>query len=55
MNIITQKNVFIDLDGISTSDHWFPKKYIYDEIKKKVDNIISDEIAYDIRHYIHFL
>ena len=32
MNINTQKNVFRDLDGISTSETWFPKKYIEDEI-----------------------
>ena len=35
MNINTQKNVFRYLDGISTSETFFPKKYIDDEIKKK--------------------
>ena len=59
MNINTQKNVFRDLDGISTSETWFLKKYIDDEIKKKVDNtrdqLASDEMAYDIRQYIHCL
>ena len=53
MNINTQKNVFIDLDGISTSETWFPNKYIEDDIKKKVDKTIgklaSDEMEYDIR------
>ena len=37
INFNAQKNVFRDLDGISTSKTWFPKKYIDDEIKKKVD------------------
>ena len=56
MNLNIQKNVFRDLDGISLSETWFPKKYIDDEIKKKVDKardeLASDEMAYDIRHYI---
>ena len=51
--------MFRDLDGISTSETWFPDKYIEDEIKKKVDKmreqLASDEMAYDIRHYIHCL
>ena len=59
MNINTQKNVFRDLYGISTSETLFLSKYIDDEIKKKVDKtrdqLASDEMAYDIRHYIHFL
>ena len=59
MNINTQKNVFRDLYGISTSETFFPKKYIDDEIKKKVDKtrdqLASDKMAYDIRHYIHCL
>ena len=59
MNINTQKNVFRDLDGISTSETWFPDKYIDDEIKKKVDKtryqLASDKMAYDIRYYIHCL
>ena len=37
MNLNIQKNVFRDLDGISTSETWFPKKYIDDKIKKKLD------------------
>ena len=37
MNFNIHKNVFRDLDGISTSETWFPNKYIEDEIKKKVD------------------
>ena len=57
MNINTQKNVFRDLDGISTSETFFPKKYIDDEIKKKVDKtrdqLASDKMSYDIRHHIH--
>ena len=57
MNINTQTNVFRDLDGISTSETFFLKKYIDDEIKKKVDKtryqLASDKMAYDIRHYIH--
>ena len=59
MNINTQKNLFRDFDGISKSETWFPKKYIDDEIKKKIGNTIyqlaSDEMAYDIKHYIHCL
>ena len=59
MNINTQKNVFGDLYGISTSETWFPNKYIEDEIKKKVDKtreqLASYEIAYDIRQYIYSL
>ena len=35
INLNIQKNVFRDLDGISTSENWFPNKYIEDEIKKK--------------------
>ena len=49
------KNVFRDLDGISTSVTWFPNKYIEDDIKKKLDKtrdqLASDEMAYDIRQY----
>ena len=37
MNINTQKDVFRDLDGILTSETFFLKKYIDDEIKKKVE------------------
>ena len=37
MNFNIHKNVFIDLYGISTSETWFPNKYIEDEIKKKVE------------------
>ena len=51
--------MFRDLDGISTSESWFPNKYIEYEIKKKVDKIreqlASDEMAYDIRQYIDSL
>ena len=46
MNLNIQKNVFRDLDGISTSETWFSKKYIDDEIKKKVDKT-RDELASD--------
>ena len=35
MNLNIQRNVFRDLDGISTSETWFLKKYIEDEINKK--------------------
>ena len=35
MNLNIHKNEFRDLDGISTSETWLPKKYIEDEIKKK--------------------
>ena len=59
MNFNIHKNVFKDLDGISTSETWFPNKYIEDEIKKKVDKtgdqLASDEMAYDIRKYIDCL
>ena len=53
MNLNIHKNVFRDLYGISTSETWFPKKYIEVDIKKKVDktrdDLASDEMAYDIR------
>ena len=59
MNINTQKNVLRDLDGISTSETWFPRKYIDDEINKKVDKtrdeLASDEMVYEIRQYIDSL
>ena len=59
MNINTQKNVFRTFYGISTSETWFPNKYIEDEIKKKEDKtryqLASDEMAYDIRQYIDCL
>ena len=59
MNLNIQKNVFRDLDGISTSETWFQNKYIEDEIKKKVDKTrdqpASDEMAYAIRQYIDCL
>ena len=49
MNLNIQKNVFRDVDGISTSETWFPKKYIDYEIKKKVNKtrneLASDEMA----------
>ena len=51
--------MFRDIDGISTSETWFPNKYIEDEIKKTVDTtrekLASDEMAYDIRQYIDSL
>ena len=51
--------MFRDLDGISTSVTFFPKNFIDDEIKKRVDEtrdqLASDKMAYDIRHYIHYL
>ena len=57
MNINTQKNVFRDLDGISTSETFFPNKFIDDKIKTNVDQtrdkLASDEREYDIRQYIH--
>ena len=34
INFNIHKNVFRDLDGISTSETWFPNKYIEAEIKK---------------------
>ena len=37
INFNTQRNVFRDLDGISTSETFFPNKFIDDEIKKRVD------------------
>ena len=59
INFNIHKNVFIDLDGISTSETWFPNKYIEDEIKKKVDKtrgqLASDEMKYEIRQYIDSL
>ena len=59
MNFNIHKNVFRDLDGISTSETWFPNKYIEDETKKKVDKtrdqLASDEMAYDIRQYVDCL
>ena len=59
INFNTQKNVFRDLDGISTSETWFPKKYIEDEIKKKLDKtrdkLASDKMAYYMRQYMYCL
>ena len=59
VNFNMHKNVFRDLYGISTSETWFPNKYIEDEIKKKLDKageqLASDEMAYDIRQYIDSL
>ena len=37
INFNIHKNVFRDLDVNSTSETWFPNKYIEDDIKKKVD------------------
>ena len=51
--------MFRDLNGLSTSETWFPNKYIEDNIKKKVyktrDQLASYEMAYDIRQYIDCL
>ena len=59
MNLNIQKDVFRDLYGISTSETWFPNKYIEDEIKKKLDKtrdqLASDGMAYDITQYIDCL
>ena len=59
INFNIHKNVFRDLYGISTSETWFPNKYIESEINKKVDRtreqLASDEMAYDIRQYIDSL
>ena len=53
------KNVFRYLDVNSTSETWFPNKYIKDDIKEKIDKTIeqlaSDEMAYDIRKNIDSL
>ena len=53
------KNVFKDLYGISTSETWFPNKYIENDIRKKVDKtkeqLVSDEMVYNIRQYIDSL
>ena len=54
INFNNQKNVFRDLDGISTSVTFFSKNFINDEIKKRVDKtrdqLASDKMAYKIRH-----
>ena len=59
INFNTQKNLFRDLDGISTSETLFLNKFIDDEINKRVDKtrdqLASDKMAYDIRNYIHCL
>ena len=59
INFNTQKNVFRYLDGISTSETFFLNKFIDDDIQKRVykirDQLASDKMAYDIRHYIHCL
>ena len=59
INFNIHKNVCRDLYVNSTSETWFPNKYIEDEIKKKVDktreHLASDEMAYDIRQYIDSL
>ena len=48
-----------DLDGISTSVTFFPKQIIDDKIKKRVDEardqLASDKMSSDIRHYINCL
>ena len=48
--------MFRYLDVNSTSETWFPNKYIKDDIKEKIDKTIeqlaSDEMAYYIRQYI---
>ena len=45
--------MFRALDVNSTSETWFPNKYIEYGIKKKVDKtrgqLTSDEMVYDIR------
>ena len=59
INFNMHKNVFRYLDGNSTSETWFPNKYIEDYIKKKVDKtreqLARDEMAYYIRQYIDYL
>ena len=51
--------MFRDLENISTSETWFPNKYIEDEINKKVDKtrdqLACDEMANDIRQYVDCL
>ena len=51
--------MFRDLYGISTSETWFPNKYIEVEINKKLDKtrdqLASDEMAYDIIQYIEIV
>ena len=51
--------MFRDLYVNSTSENWFPNKYIEDEIRKKIDKTReqheSDEVTYDIRQYIDSL
>ena len=51
--------MFRDFYVNSTSETWFPNKYIEDDIKKKVDKtreqLASDEMTYDIRQYIDSL
>ena len=37
INLNIHKKVFRNFDGTSTSETWFPKKYIQDDIQKKVD------------------
>ena len=46
MNLNTHKNVFRDLDGISTSETWFLNKYIEDQIQENVDKT-RDQLASD--------
>ena len=46
INFNMHKNVFRDLYVNSTSETWFPNKYIEDEIKKKVD-ITRGQLASD--------
>ena len=46
INFNIHKNVFRDLYCISISETWFPKKYIEDEIKKKVDKT-REQLASD--------
>ena len=59
INFNIHKKEFRDLDVNSTSETWFPNKYIEDEINKKEDKttgqLESDEMEYDIRLYIDSL
>ena len=51
--------MFSNLHDVSTSENWFPNKYIEAEIKKKLDKTrgqpASDEMEYEIRHYVEYL
>ena len=42
------RNVFKDLNEVSPSDNWFPYKYIYAEVKKKLEETKGQLAGYEM-------